>query len=102
MTSISWGLYLILAAINVLAFVFVRYCLGEHNPESAAARACRTETDQYSFFFPVETKGKTLEEMAELFGIEEKHAGGDPQDERLAERRELLREETEDDFADEV
>lgn len=29
MTAISWGLYLILAVINVLAFVFVRYCLGE-------------------------------------------------------------------------
>lgn len=29
MASISWGLYLILAGVNVLAFLFVRYCLGE-------------------------------------------------------------------------
>lgn len=63
MTSISWGLYLILAAINVLAFFFVRYCL-------------------------VETRGKTLEEMAFLFGIEEKH--GKTQDEQASERQELL------------
>ena len=60
MTAISWGLYLILAAINVLAFVFVRYCL-------------------------VETRGKTLEEMASLFGIEEKHPGGESG--RSSERR---------------
>lgn len=59
-TAITWGLYLILAAINVLAFFFVRYCL-------------------------VETRGKTLEEMAHLFGIEEKHLG--EQDERAPERR---------------
>lgn len=59
-TAISWGLYLILAAMNVLAFVFVRYCL-------------------------LETRGKTLEEMAYLFGIEEKHLG--EQDERSPERR---------------
>ncbi|KAK2611460.1 hypothetical protein N8I77_004798 [Diaporthe amygdali] len=63
MTAISWGLYLILAAINVIAFVFVRYCL-------------------------VETRGKTLEEMASLFGIEEKVPGG--QNDRSSERRELL------------
>lgn len=60
MTAISWGLYLILAAINVLAFIFVRYCL-------------------------VETRGKTLEEMASLFGIEEKSSEG--QSDRSAERR---------------
>lgn len=60
MTAISWGLYLILAAINVLAFVFVRYCL-------------------------VETRGKTLEEMASLFGIEEKRPGDES--ERSSERR---------------
>lgn len=60
MTAISWGLYLILAAINVLAFVFVRYCL-------------------------VETRGKTLEEMASLFGIEEKHS--EDQNDRSSERR---------------
>lgn len=60
MTAISWGLYLILAVINVLAFVFVRYCL-------------------------VETRGKTLEEMASLFGIEEKNSEG--QSDRSSERR---------------
>lgn len=60
MTAISWGLYLILAAINILAFVFVRYCL-------------------------VETRGKTLEEMASLFGIEEKHS--ESQSDRSSERR---------------
>lgn len=65
MTAISWGLYLILAAINIIAFVFVRYCL-------------------------VETRGKTLEEMASLFGIEEKRPG--EASGRAPERRELLRE----------
>lgn len=72
-TAITWGLYLILAAINVLAFFFVRYCL-------------------------VETRGKTLEEMAHLFGIEEKHLG--EQDERAPERRELLWSEPADDVDD--
>ncbi|KUI67025.1 High-affinity glucose transporter [Cytospora mali] len=71
-TAISWGLYLILAAINVLAFFFVRYCL-------------------------VETRGKTLEEMAHLFGIEEKHPGED--DEVSPERRGLLQSEPADDVA---
>lgn len=28
-TSISWGLYLVLAGVNALAFLFVRYCLGK-------------------------------------------------------------------------
>ncbi|KAH8788299.1 general substrate transporter [Diaporthe sp. PMI_573] len=74
MTAISWGLYLILAAINVLAFVFVRYCL-------------------------VETRGKTLEEMASLFGIEEKQSGGEGS--RSLERRELLREDPIDEVEDE-
>ncbi|KAI3398036.1 hypothetical protein diail_9899 [Diaporthe ilicicola] len=74
MTAISWGLYLILAAINVLAFVFVRYCL-------------------------VETRGKTLEEMASLFGIEEKQDVG--QNDRSSERRELLRADAADDVEDE-
>lgn len=60
MTAISWGLYLILAAINILAFVFVRYCL-------------------------VETRGKTLEEMSSLFGIEEKQSSGEGS--RSSERR---------------
>ncbi|KAK7729989.1 hypothetical protein SLS53_009104 [Cytospora paraplurivora] len=65
-TAISWGLYIILAAVNVVAFFFVRYCL-------------------------VETRGKTLEEMAHLFGIDEKlHA---EQEERSPERRALLRSE---------
>jgi Sugar (and other) transporter len=53
--TITWGLYIIYAGICGLAFVFVRYAM-------------------------VETRGKTLEEMSRLFGIEEKLAtrkGGD-------------------------
>ncbi|KAJ4422116.1 hypothetical protein N0V82_003199 [Gnomoniopsis sp. IMI 355080] len=63
MASLHWGLYLILAAINVVAFIFVRYCL-------------------------VETRGKTLEEMAHLFGIEEKRSDGE--NEHFSEQRGLL------------
>lgn len=33
MAGLHWGLYLILAAINVLAFIFVRYCLGRSAPD---------------------------------------------------------------------
>lgn len=33
MAGLHWGLYLILAAINVLAFIFVRYCLGKCAPD---------------------------------------------------------------------
>ncbi|KAG8164876.1 hypothetical protein KVR01_005151 [Diaporthe batatas] len=74
MTAISWGLYLILAAINVLAFIFVRYCL-------------------------VETRGKTLEEMASLFGIEQERPG--KASSRAPERRELLRHDPVDDVEEE-
>jgi hypothetical protein len=45
--AVGWGLYIIYSGICVFAFVFVRYAL-------------------------VETRGKTLEEMARLFGIEGK------------------------------
>ncbi|XDG08163.1 hypothetical protein ABKA04_007778 [Annulohypoxylon sp. FPYF3050] len=44
-TAIGWGLYIIYSCICVVAFIFVRYAM-------------------------VETKGKTLEEMSALFGIE--------------------------------
>jgi hypothetical protein len=47
--AIGWGLYIIYSGICVVAFVFVRYAM-------------------------VETKGRTLEEMSRLFGIEEKLA----------------------------
>lgn len=43
--AIGWGLYIIYAGICCLAFVFVRYAM-------------------------VETRGRTLEEMSRLFGIE--------------------------------
>ncbi|KAI0886438.1 putative sugar transporter [Annulohypoxylon maeteangense] len=43
--AIGWGLYIIYSCICVAAFIFVRYAM-------------------------VETKGKTLEEMSALFGIE--------------------------------
>ncbi|KAJ5697140.1 Sugar transporter [Penicillium malachiteum] len=47
--AIGWGLYLIYSGICVVAFFFVRYCL-------------------------VETRGRTLEEMSRLFGIESRLA----------------------------
>lgn len=47
---------------------------------------------------PVETRGKTLEEMAVLFGIEEKH--GDQGDRQEPERRQLLRDDPGDDAED--
>ncbi|KAI0003977.1 putative sugar transporter, partial [Xylariaceae sp. FL0662B] len=48
-SAIGWGLYIIYSGICVVAFVFVRYAM-------------------------VETRGKTLEEMSALFGIESKLA----------------------------
>ncbi|KAF2728680.1 permease of the major facilitator superfamily [Polyplosphaeria fusca] len=56
--AIGWGLYIIYSGICVVAFFFVRYAM-------------------------VETRGKTLEEMSRLFGIEGKladRAGMDVQD----------------------
>lgn len=47
--AISWGLYIIYAGICCIAFFFVRYAM-------------------------VETRGRTLEEMSKLFGIEDKLA----------------------------
>ena len=43
--AIGWGLYIIYSAICVIAFLFVRYAM-------------------------VETRGRTLEEMTRIFGIE--------------------------------
>ncbi|KAI2629580.1 putative sugar transporter [Hypoxylon sp. NC1633] len=54
-TATGYGLYILFAIICVVAFLFVRYAL-------------------------VETKGRSLEEMAELFGIDEKEKDQDPQD----------------------
>lgn len=57
-SAIGWGLYIIYSGICVIAFIFVRYAM-------------------------VETKGKTLEEMSRLFGIENELAersGMDVQD----------------------
>ena len=45
-SAIVWGLYIIYAGICCIAFIFVRYAM-------------------------VETRGRTLEEMSKLFGIEE-------------------------------
>ncbi|KIW93779.1 uncharacterized protein Z519_05094 [Cladophialophora bantiana CBS 173.52] len=45
--AIGWGLYIIYSGICVFAFLFVRYAM-------------------------VETRGRTLEEMSRLFGIEDK------------------------------
>lgn len=45
--AIGWGLYIIYSGICVLAFVFVTFAM-------------------------IETRGKTLEEMSRLFGIEDK------------------------------
>ena len=45
--AIGWGLYIIYSGICVVAFFFVRYAM-------------------------VETRGRTLEEMTRLFGLEEK------------------------------
>lgn len=100
MTSISWGLYLILAAINVLAFFFVRYCLGKSKTTASIARVrFRQITDHVHA--AVETRGKTLEEMASLFGIEENHSG--QHDSREPERRQLLRDDPgDDDMEDEA
>lgn len=47
--AIGWGLYIIYSGVCVLAFVFVRYAM-------------------------VETKGRSLEEMSRIFGIEAKLA----------------------------
>ncbi|KIX99595.1 uncharacterized protein Z520_04228 [Fonsecaea multimorphosa CBS 102226] len=49
--AIGWGLYIIYSGICVLAFLFVRYVM-------------------------VETRGRTLEEMSRLFGIEDKFTAG--------------------------
>lgn len=47
--AIGWGLYIIYSGICVVAFIFVRYAM-------------------------VETRGRSLEEMSRIFGIEAKLA----------------------------
>lgn len=106
MTSISWGLYLILAAINVLAFIFVRYCLGEYHQLSDGyiqqihnlGELPSTHANM-TLSTTVETRGKTLEEMAHLFGIEEDH-GNEQNKQAAGERRELLRDDPAEDVVD--
>ncbi|KAH6652554.1 permease of the major facilitator superfamily [Truncatella angustata] len=62
-SAIGWGLYILLAFFCLIAFLFVRYAL-------------------------VETKGRTLEEMSHLFGLNDEAAKQDHED---SERNELLR-----------
>ena len=45
--AIAWGLYIIYSSICVLAFIFVTFAM-------------------------IETRGKTLEQMSRLFGIEDR------------------------------
>ncbi|KAI0964970.1 general substrate transporter [Xylaria arbuscula] len=63
-SATGYGLYILFIVICVMAFVFVRFTL-------------------------VETKGRSLEEMAELFGIERTDIKGE--EERSAARQALLR-----------
>lgn len=86
MAGLHWGLYLILAAINVLAFIFVRYCLSKSAPDGSHQSAFRIADFNNAV---VETRGKTLEEMARLFGVEEKRSDGE--DELPSEQHALLR-----------
>lgn len=60
--EIGWGLYVIYAGICVVAFVFVRYVMGEFSL-CPCWRMCANVG-------VVETKDRTLEEMARLFGID--------------------------------
>lgn len=62
-SAIGWGLYILLAMFCVIAFFFVRYAL-------------------------IETRGRTLEEMSQIFGLED--IGGKQADGN-SERNELLR-----------
>lgn len=70
--AIGWGLYIIYSGICVVAFFFVRYCM-------------------------VETRGKTLEEMTRVFGIEGRlaqNSGVDVEDaEYLKTRSEITKSE---------
>lgn len=62
--AIGWGLYIIYTGICVVAFFFVRYALGLW--DFNFRRSMLT--------FLVETRGRTLEEMSRLFGIESRLA----------------------------
>ncbi|KAK7887774.1 hypothetical protein LTR67_009677 [Exophiala xenobiotica] len=73
-SAIGWGLYIIYSGICVLAFIFVRYAM-------------------------VETRGRTLEEMSRLFGIEEKLAvrsGINPASALQARKKEVVQERVEE------
>ncbi|KAJ9494373.1 hypothetical protein H2202_010156 [Exophiala xenobiotica] len=73
-SAIGWGLYIIYSGICVLAFIFVRYAM-------------------------VETRGRTLEEMSRLFGIEEKLAvrgGINPASALQARNKEAVQERVEE------
>lgn len=63
-TAIGWGLYIIYSCICVVAFIFVRYAMGKLSARSV------TFLRRKLMVIIVETKGKTLEEMSALFGIE--------------------------------
>ncbi|KIX03552.1 uncharacterized protein Z518_07105 [Rhinocladiella mackenziei CBS 650.93] len=72
--AIGWGLYIIYSGICVLAFIFVRYAM-------------------------VETRGRTLEEMSRLFGIEEKlvvRSGIDPAEAYGTKSKDVVQEQVEE------
>ena len=66
--AVGWGLYIIYSGICVLAFFFVRYALGLFGSFPQLHK--RSDADVSI----VETKGRTLEEMSRLFGIERRLA----------------------------
>lgn len=70
--AVGWGLYLIYSAICVAAFIFVRYALGKF-PGFFPHEACfsgGTAIELLLIRYIVETRGRSLEEMSGLFGVE--------------------------------
>lgn len=63
--AVGWGLYIIYSGICVVAFFFVRYALGLWKLSFFPMSSKTTNT-----VLVVETRGRTLEEMSRLFGIE--------------------------------
>ena len=62
-SAIGWGLYIIYSGICVIAFIFVRYAMGELFEITPYCSDLLIRGQ-------VETRGRTLEEMSALFGIE--------------------------------
>jgi hypothetical protein len=77
-SATGYGLYVLFIIVCVVAFIFVRYALGKLTILIIVIKLMYVGSKTNCF--PVETMGRSLEEMAELFGLDGSDIKGEESD----------------------